>query len=164
MKSLSVVFLSILFLFGNLAAEVIVTFENPDEFTDIDYDYRGNKRGQKVYLPQIEKYIVRTGQKYLEEGEVLRITFTDIDLAGMHEPWRAPPMDDVRIVKSIYPPRMSFSYELTDAEGTVIKSGEERLVDISFDFRMRTSTWDELYYDKEMFRDWLRTFKKQTDK
>ena len=140
-----------------------MTFENPDEYRDIDFRYFDNRKGQKIYLPQFEKYIVKEGQRHLEEGQILKLTITDIDLAGEFEGWRPPPWDDVRIVKSIYPPRMSFSYELSDSDGNVIKSGEEKLVDLNFDFRVRFNSHDDLFYDKAMIKDWLRKFNKKKD-
>ncbi len=158
MKKISVFTLGLLFAFSNLVAEVVVIFENPEDYRDIDYDYRGNKRGQRIYLPDLKKYIEKHGEKYLREAQVLTLTFTDIDLAGDYEPWRTPPADDIRIVKGIYPPRMSFSYELTDGDGNVLKSGEESLVDLSFDFRIRTSHFDHLFYEKAMIGDWMRSF------
>jgi hypothetical protein len=161
MKSFSVIALCSLLAVANLMAEVEVIFENPDEYRDIDFYNRGNKKGQEVYLPQFEKYIVRQGQRYLAEGQTLTMTILDIDLAGMYEPWRTPPADDIRIVKSLYPPRIKFRYELSDADGTIIKSGEESLLDMGFDFRIRINYHDDLFYEKEMIRDWLRKFNRK---
>lgn len=149
------------FLAGNaLSASVEVIFDNPDKFRDVEYGYHGQKRGQKIYLPQLEKHIIRQAERVLEDGQAFIITITDIDLAGEHEPWRTPPMDDIRIVKSIYPPRMDFSYEVRDSAGNVLKSGEERLTDLNFDFRIRINYHDDLFYDKAMITDWFRSLSK----
>lgn len=160
MKKLSVILAGFVIATVSLAAEVEVTFENPENYRDIDYNYNGNSRGQKIYLLQFEKHITKMGQRYLKDGQFLSMTITDIDLAGEHEPWRGPNLDDVRIVKSIYPPRISFSYELTDSSGTVIASGEENLIDLNFEFRVRINSHDDLYYDKEMITDWFRKLPK----
>lgn len=160
MKKLSVILAGFVIVTVSLAAEVEVTFENPENYRDIDYNYNGNSRGQKIYLPQFEKHITKMGQRYLKDGQSLSMTITDIDLAGEHEPWRGPNLDDVRIVKSIYPPRISFTYELKDSNETVIASGEENLIDLNFEFRVRINSHDDLYYDKEMITDWFRKLPK----
>ena len=161
MKTFSVLLLGWLFAWGNLSAEVVVIFQNPDEYRDIDYYYAGGKKGQRIYLPQLKEHIEKYGARHLREGLVLTLTFTDIDLAGEHEPWRGSLTHDIRIVRSIYPPRMTFIYELADADGNVLKTGEERLVDLAFDYRMRTNFHDNLYYDKAMIGRWLRKFARE---
>ena len=156
MRAYFVFLLVWMFAWGNVAGEVVVIFQNPDEYRDIDYYFAGNKKGQRVYLPEIKEYIEKYGAKQLPEGFVLTLTFTDIDLAGEHEPWRGLLSNDIRIVRSIYPPRMTFSYELVDGDGKVLQAGEERLVDLAFDFRVRTNFHDNLFYDKAMIGRWLR--------
>ena len=163
MKTFFVLLLGWLIAWGNLAAEVVVIFQNPDDYRDIDYYYSGHKKGQRIYLPQLKEYIEKQGAKQLREGLVLTLTFTDIDLAGEHEPWRGFLNHDIRIVRSIYPPRMTFSYELVDGDGNVLQTGEERLVDLAFDFRIRTNYHDNLYYDKAMIGRWLRKFAREKE-
>ncbi|MDA0348235.1 MAG: DUF3016 domain-containing protein [Verrucomicrobia bacterium] len=162
MKFFSILFCSLCFLAVNLAAEVELTFENPDNYRDIDYEYAGNKRGQKLYLPQFEKHINKQAERYLEEGQVLSMVITDIDLAGDYEPWRSADAMDIRIVKSIYPPRIKFSYELKDADGNVLESGDEHLSDLSFNYKIRINYNDELFYDKELITDWFRKLNKKS--
>ena len=156
MKTLTLMILSSLLFSSVLSAEVEVVFQDPEGYRDIDYGYSNTKRGIKVHLPELEKHIIKQGQRFLKEGQRLAMTVTDVDLAGDYEPWLSPSFDDIRIVKSIYPPRIRFTYELTDADGNVLSSGEERLVDMSFQYRMRTNTYDDLYYDKAMITDWMR--------
>ena len=163
MKTFCVLLLGWLFAWANLAGEVVVIFQNPDDYRDIDYYYAGNKKGQRVYLPELKEYIEKHGTKQLREGHVLTLTFTDIDLAGEHEPWRGVLTHDIRIVRSIYPPRMTFSYELVDGEGNVLQAGEEKLVDLAFDFRIRTNYHDNLYYDKAMIGRWLRELAREKE-
>jgi len=162
MKTPLILFCSLMIVAGNLAADVELTFENPNDYRDIDYQYSGNKRGQKIYLPQFEKHINKQAKRFLEEGQVLSMVITDIDLAGEYEPWRSADAMDIRIVKSIYPPRITFSYELKDAEGNVLKSGEEKLSDVSFDYKIRINYSDDLFYDKELITDWFRKLNKKS--
>ena len=148
---------------GSLAANVEVTFENPESYRDIEYGDGNVKRGIKVHIPILEKHILKQGERFLEEGQSLTMVVTDIDLAGDYEPWRSLSFDDIRIVKSIYPPRIKFTYELKGADGQVLSSGEEHLVDMNFQYRMRTSTHDELFYDKAIITDWMRRLIRNLD-
>lgn len=156
MKTLALIILSTLLISSAASAEVEVVFEDPESYRDIEYGYHNVRRGIKVHLPEIKKHIEKQGKRFLKEGQTLSMTITDIDLAGDYEPWRSPSWDDVRIVKSIYPPRIKFTYELKDAEGNILSSGEEKISDISFQYRVRISYHDELFYDKEMITDWMR--------
>ena len=161
MKTLTLLILSSLIAAGAASAQVQVTFQEPEQFRDIDYGDGNTRRGIKVHIPILEKHIIKSGKRFLKEGQTLTMPVTDVDLAGDYEPWLSPDFDDIRIVKDIYPPRISFSYELKDAEGKVLKSGEENLVDMNFQYRMRVRTHDELFYDKEMITDWMRRITKE---
>lgn len=145
-------------LFGVVAvnAEVEVTFESPENYRDIELGNGGNERGQKVILPEIEKYLIRIGNNHLEEGQVLKMNFTDIDLAGELEPWQGPSADHIRMMKPIYPPRLTFTYTLTDAEGAVLAEGSESLLEMGYDFHVRTNTSDRIYYEKKMLKNWMK--------
>lgn len=161
MKLIALPIIAISLTFGNLLAEVEVVFENPEEYRDIDYGDNMTKRGIKVHLPRLEKHIVKQAKRYLEEGQSLSMKITDIDLAGEYEPWRSIDFDDIRIVKTIYPPRISFSFELTDEDGNVLKSGEEKIVDMNFEYKIRINYSDDLFYEKAMITDWFRRLNKK---
>ncbi|MCB1122337.1 MAG: DUF3016 domain-containing protein [Verrucomicrobiae bacterium] len=163
MKKLSLLLLFSSLLVSSLAAQVEVTFQNPEKYRDIEYGEGRVERGIKIYLPMLEKFITQQAKRYLEDGQHLSIVFSDIDLAGEYEPWRRIEYQDIRIVKSIYPPLMVFNYELTDSDGNVIKSGEERLLDLTFEYRPRISFHDDLFYEKEMLKDWFHTLKRKSD-
>jgi hypothetical protein len=63
----------------------------------------------------------------------------------------------VRIVKDIYPPRMSFTYKLVDASGAVVKEGQEKLVELAFQMTASPiNNQDSLRYEKAMLDNWLR--------
>jgi hypothetical protein len=83
------------------------------------------------------------------------VTFADIDLVGEYEPWRGPQFSDVRIVKSIYPPRFKFAYKITDAAGKTVKEGKEELRDLAFDMRLTIDRQDPLRYEKDILKDWI---------
>jgi hypothetical protein len=140
-------------------SRVTVVFDHPEKYRDIkDHDFDSdNERGREHFLPMLKEHIEKEAGRLLAPGQKLTITFTDIDLAGDFEPWRGPQLSDVRIVKSIYPPRMDFSFKLTDENDQVLKEGEEKLVDLAYQMRITRSFSDDvLRYEKDMFSDWLR--------
>lgn len=137
-------------------SRVSVNFDNSAEFTDFKDDWTGTERGREDLEYVLRRAITETAAPRLKEGQRLTITFTDIDLAGDFLP-SVSSGHNVRVVKSIYPPRMEFRYTLTDANGAVLKEGRERLLDMAFQFRTGGIDRDQaLYYDKEVMRDWIR--------
>ena len=134
-----------------------VVFEQPEKFTDVKDSDFGTDKGRDAILERIREYIVERADKALPAGQKLVITFTDIDLAGEYEPWRGPQFSDVRIVKSIYPPRLKFSYKITDATGKTVKEGKEDLRDLAFEMRLTSDRQDTLRYEKDILRDWIGT-------
>jgi hypothetical protein len=164
---LSGLLIAILPIGGLVAAEskskedgqVTVNFSNPEKFTDVkenDTDM-DNERGADRFLPQIRRHIQDVAKSRLEPGQKLTVTFTDIDLAGDFEPWRGLQAHDVRIVKAIYVPRMSFNFSLVDESGNELKGGKRDLIDNAFQMRTTIGFRDDpLRYEKEMLSDWLR--------
>ena len=89
------------------------------------------------------------------DGRRLAVKFTDIDMAGDFQPGR-PQLSDVRIMKAVYPPRLKFSYTVTDASGQIVSQGDENLVDTIYLSRMRgASASDSLFFEKAMLADWM---------
>ena len=56
----------------------------------------------------------------------------DIRRAGMYEPWHGPDLDNTRVIREIYPPRMTVTFRHTDADGRVLAEGERKLSDNGF--------------------------------
>lgn len=138
-------------------ARTEVIFDHPEKFTDVKDGEFGTDRGRDAILEQIRDFLVDRADRALPAGQKLTVTFTDIDLAGDFEPWRGAQFADVRIVKSIYPPRMDFTYKVTDATGKVVKEGKEELRDLAFDMRLTIDRQDPLRYEKDILKDWVRS-------
>jgi hypothetical protein len=138
-------------------SRVTVTFDHPDKFTDVKDSELATEKGRDGYLDDLKEYIQRYAEPRLADGQKLTVTFTDIDMAGDFEPWRGPRFNDIRIVKDIYPPRLTFSFQLTDASGAVVKEGKRDLRDLSFQLRANPVNQDDpLRYEKSMLDDWMR--------
>ncbi len=138
------------------SARTEVVFEQPEKFTDVKDSDFGTENGRDAILERLREYIIERADKALPAGQKLVITFTDIDLAGEYEPWRGPQFSDVRIVKSIYPPRLKFSYKIIDfVAGRTLKEGNEDLRDLAFEMRLTADRQDTLRYEKDILRDWI---------
>lgn len=138
------------------SSRVEVIFVQPEKFTDVKDSYMDSEKGRDSILATLKEHIQERASRYLSEGQKLTLTFTNIDLAGDFEPWRGPDYNNVRIVKELYPPRMNFYYKLVDASGTVVKDGEEQLIDMSFQMSASpVNTSDSLRYEKAMLDTWL---------
>lgn len=158
--------LPIVFLAGSLpmsliqAAEVEVTWEKPKEFSDIKPANESQKSFRNRTLKQFEAYFAKLAEA-LPAGQKLRFTVTNVDLAG--EVWPASFVglghggSDVRLIKSIYIPRMTFSYTLTDAKNNELQSAEVKLKDMSFQDRsVGRFRDDSLRYEKNMLKRWFK--------
>jgi len=142
------------------AADVVVEWQNPEDWSDFDNPSVSNEDAVRIYLPKLEEHLNKTANRLLPEGYQLKMVVSDIDMAGEYEPWQKANYGDVRIVRGIYPPKIRFTWELNNAEGELVLSGEEHLIDMGFDFRSRSFNNDVLYYEKQMLRDWLYSLKR----
>lgn len=144
-------------LADNADSAVKVSWTDPAQFSEIRYSRNRWEAQRGDWVTQLAAYFQKSATRQLPAGERMDITITDIKRAGDYEPWHGPRMDDVRIVKDIYPPRLSFRWTRTDASGQVLGQGEEKLADTAFLMNSaRLNDSDPLRYEKRMIDDWLR--------
>lgn len=136
---------------------VVVNFFEPEKFTDVKDGSFGTDKGRDATLKELRDFIVERAEKALPAGQKLSVTFLDVDLAGDYEPWRGPRMDDVRIVKDIYPPRFKLAFRILNEAGDTVKEGERQLTDLAFMSRLTINRQDPLRYEKDMLNDWIRS-------
>ena len=135
-------------------SRISVTFIEPETFTDAR---RAELAPTSTDITgELENFIITAGVRYVPEHLKLNIQITDIDLAGDFELFRGPQADQVRITRGLYPPHITLEFEVLDSTGTVIKSGRRNLTDIDYQLRSVYPTEDDLRYEKEILRDWLR--------
>ncbi|WP_221032877.1 DUF3016 domain-containing protein [Actomonas aquatica] len=147
-------------LAGAVAAEpasaVKVNFVDTDNFTDFTSSYSFPDRGRETYIKELSKFIERRAESRLPSDLQLEVVITDVDMAGEFEPWHGPNAQDIRIVKSLYPPRINLSFRLARADGTVVSEGNRKLRDMSFMYSVRFNDDDPLRYEKQLIDSWLR--------
>ncbi|PPU92383.1 hypothetical protein XpopCFBP1817_12325 [Xanthomonas populi] len=112
--------------------KVDVRWTDPAQFAEMRVSSNRWEAQRGDWVTQLATHLQQSAARKLPDGQHLSVTITDIRRAGQYEPWHGPRMQDVRIVKDLYPPRLSFSYTLTGANGEVIDRGERKLVDSAF--------------------------------
>jgi len=139
------------------AATVIVTFNRPENFTDVKSSMMASDKDRDNLLDDIRDYVVDQAPRFLSGGQTLTITFNDIDMAGDFEPWRGPSAQDVRIIKAIYPPRIALDFSLKNAAGAVVASGTRNLTDLAFMNTLPVTVFrdDRLRYEKTLLYNWI---------
>ncbi|GAB3779722.1 DUF3016 domain-containing protein [Dyella agri] len=137
---------------------VTVTYDHPEQFSETrKLRSMAPQLGSDDYLNILKSYIETRAGKMLPPGEHLAVVVTDIDRAGNFEPWRPGPLQNVRIVKDIYPPRIDLRFQLLDANGGVLREGTRKLRDPAFlSDSINTSVSDGLRYEKALLDRWLR--------
>ncbi len=134
---------------------VTVEFQHPDKFRDVR-DSLGGGTDENA-LAALRAYLQEKAPAYLQPGQKLRVVFTDIDLAGDFPAAGGGRYDRVRLIRGIYIPRQEFFFEVTDAAGQVVKSGNRTLTDLNFQASgLRIGSDQPYFYDKVLLEDWLR--------
>ncbi|MEJ0016553.1 MAG: DUF3016 domain-containing protein [Acetobacteraceae bacterium] len=136
------------------AGPVAVAFDHPETYTDATlYGGHGLKAEQPA-LDAIAQYLERLGARYLAPDQTLSIEVLNVDLAGQYEPWRALSYD-VRILRDIYPPRITLRYRLSEAGRTLVE-GREVVSDINYLANgVARQDQDPLRYEKAMLSNWF---------
>ena len=138
------------------ANAVSVEWTDPGQFTVIRYSGNRWEAVQGNWVVDLATYLQKQAGKRLAPGQQMHITITDIRRAGSYEPGRGFNMDRIRIIKDIYPPRVTLNFELKDANGQVLAQGERKLVDSAFMMSGgNVMDTDPLRYEKRMLDDWL---------
>lgn len=134
---------------------VSVSWTDPAEFTELRTSGNRWEAQRGDWVQQLARYLRTRAEARLPPGERLDVTITDIKRAGDFEPWRGPRLRDVRVMRDIYPPRISLTFTRQLADGSITQ-GERQLTDLAFLSRTgRLSDTDALRYEKRLIDDWI---------
>lgn len=139
------------------APQVDVTYVSAENFTDFKDSSMNTEKGREYLEQEFNKHLQKLAKEYLAPGDRLEVRFTDIDLAGQYEPQRGPRFEDIRIMKDIYPPRMTLEFRLVGADGQVLAKGTRHLIDMNYQNNLTTFNDDPLRYDKALLSEWARS-------
>ncbi|WP_028101488.1 DUF3016 domain-containing protein [Pseudoduganella violaceinigra] len=133
------------------AGTVTVTFQEPEKFADVPFW----EQERTQLLKELGEHFQHLGQQ-LPANQQLRITVTDLDLAGRVEP-RRHLIHDIRVLRGGADwPTMTLQYSL-EQDGKVLASGQEHLKNMMYlDGLNRYASGDALRYEKPMVDAWFR--------
>ena len=150
--TLLVLFTTMSFSNMTYAATAEISWLEPDKYRDINPGEQGRKKFRENVFHNFEKHFAKLANK-LPEEQMLKVTVTDVDLAG---DTHAEGISRMRIVKDIYFPRLNFSYQLLDANGAEIIADTVVLKDMNFMMGAHLKYRNEaLRYEKQMLDDWF---------
>lgn len=160
MKKLTTLVITLLLpLASATASQIVAEFTDVDKFTDFSVNGLTEKKTTSIFQAELKPELERLAKKYLKEGQVLTLNFTDIDMAGDIQPWRNRYNADIRYVEDIYRPRLEFTYSLADADGNILDEGEADIVDLAFmmntmgTFRAHHMSF---FYEIDLLSNWMR--------
>ena len=138
-----------------LAGEVKVTWQDPDRYTDIREGHELRDSFRESLFEEMASVFAGMARQ-LPENCLLEVTVTDVDLAGEVNGIYGLRWQDVRVVRSIYWPRISFSYLLKDASQGLLLQGKEEISDMAFLFHAQRFARTRFVYEERMLIDWFR--------
>ena len=139
------------------AGPVSVRWNDPATFTELRFSRNRWDAERGSWLTDLAEYLRKRADAHLPAGEQLQLIIVDVDRAGDYEPWLGIRHQDTRIVRDIYPPRMTVRFRHLDASGAVVSEGERKLSDPGFLLGASPiNNSDPLRYEKRMIDSWLR--------
>ncbi len=147
------------FAASNAIATVTVTFTQPERYADMPFASWDKERVMKDLRGHFDKLGAT-----LPQGQDLKVEVQDIDLAGRIEP-NTRLGHDIRVLKGGADwPMIQLRYSV-EADGKVLKSGDERVSDMTYlnhgTHLNRYSANEPLRYEKRMLDEWFKTVLKQ---
>lgn len=135
---------------GATAATVTVTFDKPEQFADMPITHHE----RDATLKSLREHFEKLGGK-LPAGQDLKVDVLDVDLAGRLKPSTRGPMDLRVLTGGADWPMIRLRYAV-EANGKVVKSGEDRVTDMNYMNHINHYFDGEpLRYEKHMLDVWF---------
>ncbi|MCL1124819.1 DUF3016 domain-containing protein [Shewanella surugensis] len=135
---------------------VTIEWDNPEDYTDVKAV--GGKQGAyeiRVFKALTDN-LAKVAQQTLKPGLTLELIVTDLDLAGDVQSTFGATPNDIRVVKPVYPPRITFSYSVLEGD-KVMMVGDEKLTDLNFMNGLKKPNEKSLSYENALLKSWLVT-------
>ncbi len=135
------------------SGEAQVKWHSFDKYSDVR---PGNKLPKEQYYQDVAAHFEKHFNKLAEElpkDYILNVEVTELDLAGnVH----LGTVNEFRVLKSIYFPRIDFNYFVSDKAGNIISEANDvKLKDMRFMDRIKMGRDEAYYYDKRLITDWF---------
>ncbi|WOH37004.1 DUF3016 domain-containing protein [Thalassotalea fonticola] len=137
------------------AGQAEVEWIKPEKFTDIKPANESRSHLQKRIFKELEQHFSELAEK-LPDGQMLKVSVTNLDLAGDVRYMVGPNNATIRVVEDLYFPKMKFDYQLIASDQSVISTAKADIKDMSFNTGVRSSFSSEsFHYEKTMIDDWF---------
>ncbi|MBR9727581.1 DUF3016 domain-containing protein [Shewanella intestini] len=136
------------------AGAVKIEWQQPDKFRDVKTSNERQSRFEMRLFNTLTENLNKEVQKSLQPNQRLTLQVTNVDLAGDMRPTFGATSGDLRIIKDLYPPKITFSYQLLEG-GKVIIAGDENLRDMTFLTQTRVRTHKPFQYETLMLNKWF---------
>ena len=132
---------------AHAAGQIELNWVEPQTFADIGR----RPSDREATLRELAAHLHKLARR-LPDGQTLKLTVTDLNLAGELEPHR---MQELRILRGRADwPTMTLRYTLAGPGGP-LRSGEARLSDMNYAFRRLRHPAEDLGYEKRMIDTWF---------
>jgi len=134
---------------GALAAAAKVTYVDIEKMSDVPRHIKDRESMEYIFNEHLSRL-----SEQLPAGQVLKVEFIDIDLAGDEFPRVA--VRDIRVLKGQADwPRLHFRYTV-EQDGKVVSSGEKKLSNANYMMSINRYNQDLYGHEKQMLDDWFR--------
>ena len=138
------------------ANPVSVSWDDPARFTEIRHSRNRWDAQRGDWVQRLAEHLQERASEALPVGQRMQVRITDITRAGDYEPWHGMNLRDVRVMRDIYPPRLSLEFIRYDAAGQLIAQGKRDLADMGYLSGGSTLDSDPLRFEKRLIDDWIR--------
>lgn len=133
---------------------VSVCWRDPATFSETRVNRGELLRQRDRWVDALMRSLHAEAGRRLPAGHTVRIEVVDVRRAGDYEPWQGIDYQHVRILRDVYPPRITLRYMLRDAAGNMVSEGEDRLSGIDHLQIGSAVDSDPLRHEKRLLRDW----------
>ncbi len=134
---------------------VNIIWKNVDKYRDIKAVNDVQSRYEKHIFDTLTKNLNKSVGKVLKPNQTLQMQVTDVDLAGDVRPTFGAASNDMRVVTELYPPRLTFSYQVLE-DNKVIMAGDEKLQDMGFLQTSGLRNSQPFNYESHMLEQWFK--------
>lgn len=134
---------------------VKIMWQNPQAFRDIKSSGEIQSRYETRLFESLTANLNKQASKLLKPNQKLEMTVTDVDLAGDMRPTFGATVNDLRVIKEVYPPRITFNYQIVE-NNQVIVAGDEKLTDMGFMSGVQSLNDKPFVYENTMLTNWLK--------
>ncbi|MGF1735280.1 DUF3016 domain-containing protein [Photobacterium satsumensis] len=133
--------------------QATIEWQGVDNYRDIKTVAQSQLRYEKHVLKALSDVFAKTAEQNLTHGQMLKVTVTDLDLAGEVR-YRPQLARDMRVLTDTTPPRITFSYQVIQGDN-VLKQGNEKISNLGYLSSVIGPSRDRPFaYEKQLITNW----------